>query len=110
MIKSANITDGKIMNDNLKQIEISKIFNEDTYIIPIYQRNYAWEEKEIYQLLDDIISAEENYYLGTLIVNKKDDNNYEVIDGQQRLTTLYLLGIFLNNNIELIIFLPIAVT
>ncbi len=88
------------MNDNLKQIEISKIFNDDTYIIPIYQRNYAWGEKEIHQLLDDIISAEGNYYLGTLIVNKKDNNTYEVIDGQQRLTTLYLLGIFLNKNIN----------
>lgn len=40
----------------------------DEYIIPLYQRAFAWEEKHIVQLIDDICDANGNYYLGTLIV------------------------------------------
>lgn len=64
------------------------------YVIPLYQRAYAWEENEINQLMEDIEGISENpdvsYYLGSLIVSQSD-TGYEVIDGQQRLTTLYLL-------------------
>ena len=78
-------------------IKISKLFDKDNYIIPMYQRNYAWGETEIIQLLDDIEDAEDgkDYYIGSLIVDQKDLNNYEVIDGQQRLTTLFLLNVYL---------------
>jgi hypothetical protein len=67
------------------------------YVIPRYQRAYAWEEKEIEQLIDDICDDNDpkrDYYIGSLIVarRKADDGvEYEVIDGQQRLTTIYLL-------------------
>lgn len=67
------------------------------YVIPRYQRAYAWEEKEIEQLIDDICDDNDpkrDYYIGSLIVarRKVDDGvEYEVIDGQQRLTTIYLL-------------------
>lgn len=65
------------------------------YVIPRYQRAYAWEDTEIIQLIDDIagISKSENYYIGSLVVSKVRDkaNTFEVVDGQQRLTTLYLL-------------------
>lgn len=67
------------------------------YTIPRYQRAYAWEEKEIEQLIDDICDDNDpkrDYYIGSLIVarRKADDGvEYEVIDGQQRLTTIYLL-------------------
>lgn len=67
------------------------------YMIPRYQRAYAWEEKEIEQLIDDICDDNDpkrDYYIGSLIVarRKADDGvEYEVIDGQQRLTTIYLL-------------------
>jgi len=63
------------------------------YVIPLYQRAYAWEEIQIHQLIDDIadtIGTSEDYYLGSLIVYYKN-GRYEVIDGQQRLTTLFLL-------------------
>lgn len=61
------------------------------YIVPLYQRAFAWEEKEIVQLIEDINDFTENsYYIGSLIVSKIGDN-YEVIDGQQRLTALFLL-------------------
>jgi len=62
------------------------------YIIPLYQRSYAWTEKEIIELIEDIYDNEnDQYYLGSLIVYKRNELTYEVIDGQQRLTTLYLL-------------------
>lgn len=67
------------------------------YVIPRYQRAYAWEEKEIEQLIDDICDDNDpkrDYYIGSLIVARRkadDGGEYEVIDGQQRLTTIYLL-------------------
>ena len=78
------------------------IFSSDThkYIIPLYQREYAWGEKQIVRLIEDISDAEnvnkdaeneKKYYIGTLIVSKRNDGKLEVIDGQQRLTTLFLL-------------------
>ena len=68
------------------------LFNKkDKYIVPLYQRAYSWTDKEIEQLIDDINDfTDDNYYLGSLIVHKKA-NTYEVIDGQQRLTTLFIL-------------------
>ena len=73
---------------------------ERQYIIPLYQREYAWGEKQIVRLIEDISDAEKdnkdaenekNYYIGTLIVSERNDKKLEVIDGQQRLTTLFLL-------------------
>lgn len=84
---------GVKMSAKPESIKVSEIF-ESEYLIPIYQRNYAWGQKEIEQLLDDIRDSECDYYLGNLIVNKRD-GVFEVIDGQQRLTTLFLLGIYL---------------
>ena len=67
------------------------------YTIPVYQRNYAWRAEQIEQLLSDVHDAmtddAQNYFLGNLIVTERGAGtaDYEVIDGQQRLTTLYLL-------------------
>ena len=65
------------------------------YKIPVYQRNYAWEEDEITDLIKDVYdslcSNKPQYYIGTLVTYKRGDNEYEVIDGQQRLTTIYLI-------------------
>lgn len=81
---------------------VTNIFKATEYVIPIYQRNYAWTKDEIEQLLNDINDVSEDfkgkYYLGSLIVNQLGANVFEVIDGQQRLTTLYLLLSFLNND------------
>ena len=70
----------------------NSVFNaKDKYIVPLYQRAYSWKEKEIEQLIDDINDfTDNNYYLGSLVVHK-NSNKYEVIDGQQRLTTLFIL-------------------
>lgn len=67
------------------------------YIIPIYQRNYNWGFDEITQLLQDIYESyhkdkTKDYFLGSLIVFKRQSASiYEVIDGQQRLTTLHII-------------------
>lgn len=68
------------------------IFEDDNYIIPLYQRAFAWSDKEITQLIDDIYDFEaDKYYIGSLIININSNGLYEVIDGQQRLTALFLL-------------------
>lgn len=63
------------------------------YKIPIYQRNYAWGREEIRALIKDVYDSMDKavYYIGTLVTYKRDENIYEVIDGQQRLTTIYFI-------------------
>lgn len=73
--------------------ENNNIFDtEMDYIIPLYQRAYAWEDKQLTQLIEDIedVAEDANYYIGSLIVSEQN-GRYEVVDGQQRLTSLYLL-------------------
>ena len=91
-------------NSNIQELNIQELLSADcNYVIPAYQRNYAWGEKEIVQLIQDIIDyipLEKNYYLGTLVVDEQEENGkklYETIDGQQRLTTLSLLLSVLKN-------------
>jgi uncharacterized protein with ParB-like and HNH nuclease domain len=67
------------------------------YVVPLYQRNYAWGEEEIYQLMQDIFGAfkkdtSSKYYIGSLVVLKRRNDDFEVIDGQQRLTTISLIA------------------
>ncbi|MBR2252169.1 MAG: DUF262 domain-containing protein [Neisseriaceae bacterium] len=84
--------------EQLKELNLKNIF-ESKYVIPIYQRNYAWESKEIEQLLNDICDfLGDKYYLGNLIVDEIEPNVFSVIDGQQRLTTLFLLLTYLQEN------------
>jgi len=81
----------------LHELSINEIYNVEKaiYEIPIYQRNYAWGQDEISALIQDVYDAykanKSTYYIGTLVTFHKGDNIYEVIDGQQRLTTIYLL-------------------
>lgn len=74
---------------------ICEIFTNNRYIIPLYQRNYTWGKDQIEALIQDIYEAynskTDNYYIGSLVVLKRHNGDYEVIDGQQRLTTLSLL-------------------
>ena len=78
---------------------MAQLFDDDeaTYTVPIYQRNYAWRAEQIEQLIGDVQDAledgDDDYFLGNLIVTRRPGRtaDYEVIDGQQRLTTLYLL-------------------
>lgn len=81
-----------------KEYPLSKIFSADfEYHIPGYQRPYAWTEEETGILFDDLYEffqteAVDNYFLGSIVLIKDENNPYaDVIDGQQRLTTLSIL-------------------
>lgn len=94
------------------QIESDKVFTKDIFTnfwfqIPEYQRSYVWGEDEISELIDDITFASENhpddeYFLGSMVLQKKYTElrhkgdsikytEYDLLDGQQRLTTLLIM-------------------
>ncbi|TSA87356.1 DUF262 domain-containing protein [Deinococcus detaillensis] len=80
-IESLTLTVGQLFNDN--------------YTVPIYQREYVWTKSQVEQLLDDISNSFDmddspEYFVGSTIVCKNTKNLYDIIDGQQRLTTLYI--------------------
>ena len=82
---------------------VRQLLTEEHYRVPAYQRNYAWGEEEIRQLIDDLLDAATDrsiteYFLGNIVVSEAQgavDTSYEVVDGQQRLTTLHLLFSYL---------------
>lgn len=91
---------------NVDQKTIKELFmdRKADFLIPDYQRPYAWEEKECQTLWEDIFafafpdddyskfdSDNEEYYLGSVVTFKNEQGKMEIIDGQQRLTTLMLL-------------------
>ena len=84
-------------------LSVNRLLNEDTYAIPLYQRNFAWTYEEIEQLLNDVADAfqenrdnRDNYFIGTLVVNKENDL-FKIIDGQQRTTVLNLIALALKH-------------
>lgn len=81
-------------------LSVNRLLNEDTYAVPLYQRNFAWTYDEIEQLLNDVADAfqenRDNYYIGTLVVNKENDI-FKIIDGQQRTTALNLIALALKH-------------
>lgn len=78
------------------QLNIKEIFNK-FYEVPDYQREYVWRKANVLALLNDIYSAfkessQNGYFIGTTVVAINSQNSsLEVIDGQQRLTTLFIL-------------------
>lgn len=91
---------------NIDQKSVRALFSEkkSDFLIPDYQRPYAWGEKECQTLWDDLFlfsfpdndcdkfnSESDEYFLGPIVTFKNDDGKLEIIDGQQRLTTLMLL-------------------
>ncbi len=76
---------------------IEEAFRNCFYIVPDYQREYVWTDKEVNKLLDDIDdefdgASTSEYFIGTILVSPtQDKNHFEVIDGQQRLTTFFLI-------------------
>ena len=70
---------------------------QGSFFVPSYQRGYRWGEEEVTRLLDDIYSTEgkRNYCLQPVVV-RKCGNKLELIDGQQRLTTIYLIYKYMN--------------
>ncbi len=68
--------------------------NKLTFIIPEFQRPYEWSKREVETFLDDIFdfaeSDRDEYFLGTVITYLPGDDSIEIVDGQQRITTLFL--------------------
>lgn len=91
------------MSNEIAQLSIKDLLSGGVhYVIPMYQRNYAWDEGEITQLIQDVIDyipEGRNYYIGTLVVFAREGKQtvFETIDGQQRLTTLSLIASYLKN-------------
>jgi uncharacterized protein with ParB-like and HNH nuclease domain len=85
-----------IRNDNYKNL----LEGERQYIIPKFQRDYAWDKENWDDLFEDILSLkngeEEEHYMGYLVLKKIDEIRSEVIDGQQRLVTLSILILAIN--------------
>lgn len=87
------------INHKISQLSVREFLSEGRYVIPIYQRNYDWGEKETLQLIEDVADyakedCNRNYYIGSAIVFIRNNNGqeyFETIDGQQRLTTLTIL-------------------
>src|SRR3984957_4499784 len=90
---------------------IQKIFGDDyVFSIPDYQRPYAWTPEQARELIDDLLGFIEvnpgpvaempSYFLGSIVLIKGDSPEADVVDGQQRLTTLTLLLAAIRANIE----------
>lgn len=87
------------------KLDVRELFQNDFYKVPHYQRNYAWTREEVKELMDDLRDArqdfpDEPYLLGQIIVAPPDFpekdfdstiKQWDLIDGQQRCTTLYLI-------------------
>ena len=90
---------------NVDQKTIRQLFEDRKadFLVPDYQRPYAWTEVECQTLWDDIFNfaipdndssrfnRNDEYFLGPIVTFINDNNKMEIIDGQQRLTTLMLL-------------------
>jgi hypothetical protein len=83
-------------------LSVRELFSSGRYVIPVYQRNYAWTAIEVQQLVADIRDCAlarktRSYYLGSLVVFERGENLFETVDGQQRHTTLGILLAVLKN-------------
>ena len=75
-------------------LTISKVFS-DFYAVPDYQREYVWEEDQVQQLLEDIRTEQKEsggaeYFIGSIVTVLNADKRFELIDGQQRMTTIFI--------------------
>ncbi len=88
-------------NPTLEEIVLNDLYDKH-YKIPSYQRPYKWRKEHIIQLLDDLyenifLKKEGIYRIGNIIIHQ-DDNCFDIVDGQQRLTTISLILIFLKSD------------
>lgn len=96
---------------DFSKMTVSSAFNLKHYIVPAYQREYVWEDDAaVEQFIIDIWNAfttapDKPYFIGSMVTYKYDENRLELIDGQQRMTTLFILlcvlyHIYQNNGLE----------
>lgn len=87
-------TDNNASNDaSLQLLKVSNLTG--VFVVPGYQRGYRWSKTDVERLLDDVFTFDERndqtYCLQPVVVKTKEDGSFELIDGQQRLTTLFLI-------------------
>jgi len=100
-------------DNNCNMLSIKQLLSSnDKYLIPMYQRNYAWEETHLKQLIQDVWDSCQymtgrKYYIGTLVVYTRPKTTfdfcriYETVDGQQRLTTLNIIMCAIKNEMQI---------
>lgn len=90
-----------------RTLTITEIFR-DFYVVPVFQREYVWESKNIRQLLEDIYYALYDgdepvegveYFIGSIVAYEDHNKLFQIIDGQQRLTTIYIIFCCIKNKI-----------
>ncbi|WP_206412307.1 DUF262 domain-containing protein [Lysobacter enzymogenes] len=83
---------------NASATTAGSLFSNSTFEVPLYQREYAWQQDEVSEFWGDLKSSagEDTYFLGLLILTEEGGRNH-VVDGQQRLLTLTLLAAILNH-------------
>lgn len=91
-------------NQTLRQL----LGNGLTYQVPRFQRDYSWTEEEWEDLWEDILGTlapegEPAHYMGYLVLQTGDNKQFDIIDGQQRLTTLSLLILALLKNLQVLV-------
>lgn len=85
---------------DVREVSIEEICaNDYEFVIPVYQRPYVWDEIQINKLLEDLKSnfqLKKEYYVGSVYVTKREDFEtcFDVIDGQQRFTTFWLISLY----------------
>src|ERR1700704_1859226 len=90
-----------IESQNLKLVDVFRAF----YTVPNYQREFVWTEEEVEQLLGDIRSehvdgANSEYFIGSIVVCPGMGERFDLIDGQQRMTTLFVTICALRDRLE----------
>lgn len=72
--------------------EVRKVFETGYYVIPRFQRPYSWEKDHVAEFWDDaIVENSADYFIGSIVVFKKNDEHFGIVDGQQRLTTITMI-------------------
>ena len=88
------------MTNQFAQMISIKELDDKTFYIPAYQRGFRWSKQQVMELIEDLHNFvdrknnQKTYSLQPIVVKKRDDNKYELIDGQQRLTAIYILLAF----------------
>jgi hypothetical protein len=98
------VTSASLMLPNTLDLRSFTNMREETFFVPKYQRGYRWTSIEVRALLEDVLEftrsrdgSGRSFYCLQPVVVTRNDGRWEVIDGQQRLTTLYLVVTYINN-------------
>jgi uncharacterized protein with ParB-like and HNH nuclease domain len=90
------------MKVSQEPIKISDILKDKTFTVPLYQREYSWTLEQVSDLFYDIWESDEDgHFLASLLLYQTGDKNkMEIVDGQQRMTTIFLLLLSILKNLE----------